>query len=119
MSQYLPEKHFGWMTEEELENFDVSNISDSSAEGYILECDLDYPIVLHDSHSDYPLAAETMIVEDEFLSKYSKNLKTELKIRGKPMGKLIPNLRNKRNYVLHYRNLKLYLSLWMKLTKIH
>ena len=102
-----------------MENFDVSNISDSSAEGYILECDLDYPIELHDSHSDYPLAAETMIVEDEFLSKYSKNLKTELKIRGKPMGKLIPNLRNKRNYVLHYRNLKLYLSLGMRLTKIH
>ena len=68
---------------------------------------------MHDSHNDYPLAAET--VEEEFLSKYSKNLKTKLKIGGKPMGKLIPNLRNKRNYVLHYRNLKLYLSLGMKL----
>ena len=33
--------------------------------------------------------------------------------------KIIPNLRNKTKYVLHYRNLQLYLSLEMKLTKIH
>ena len=33
--------------------------------------------------------------------------------------KLIPNLGNKTNYVLHYKNLQLYLSLGMKLTKIH
>ena len=33
--------------------------------------------------------------------------------------KLIPNLCDKTNYVLHYRNLHLYLSLGMKLTKMH
>ena len=33
--------------------------------------------------------------------------------------KLIPNLGNKTKYLLHYKNLQLYLSLEMKLTKIH
>ena len=33
--------------------------------------------------------------------------------------KLIPNLGDKTNYVVHYRNSQLYLSLGMKLTKIH
>ena len=35
------------------------------------------------------------------------------------MKKLIPNLGKKTHYVVHYRNLQLYLSLGMKLTKIH
>ena len=33
--------------------------------------------------------------------------------------KLIPNLGNKTNYVVHYRNFQLYLPLGMKLTKIY
>ena len=32
---------------------------------------------------------------------------------------MVPNLGNKSKYVLHYRNLQLYLSLGIKLTKIH
>ena len=33
--------------------------------------------------------------------------------------KLIPNLGNKTNYVLSYKNIQLYLSFGIKLTKIH
>ena len=43
--------------------------------------------------------------------------KYEIKVGD--VKKLIPNLGNKTNYVVHYRNLQLYLSLGMKLTKIH
>ena len=46
-----------------------------------------------------------------------KKLQYDIKVGD--VKKIIPNLRNKTKYVLHYRNLQLYLSLRMKLTKIH
>ena len=53
------------------------------------------------------------------LSKYCKEITDECKIKVGDVTKLIPNLRNKTKYVLHYRNLQLYLSLGTKLKKIH
>ena len=53
------------------------------------------------------------------LSKYCKKIGDEYEIKVGDVKTLIPNLGNKTNYVLHYRNLQLYLSLGMKLTKIH
>ena len=47
-----------------------------------------------------------------------KGLLSEFHV-GESHEKLIPNLRDKQKYILHYRNLKLYLSLGMVLTKIH
>ena len=53
------------------------------------------------------------------LSDYCKQIPDEYGIKVNDVKKLIPNLGNKTNYVVHYRNLQLYLSLGMKLTKIH
>ena len=44
---------------------------------------------------------------------------SEYEIKVGDVKKLIPNLGNKTNYAVHYRNLQLYLSLGMKFTKIH
>ena len=53
------------------------------------------------------------------LSKYCKQIADKYEIKVSDVKKLIPNLGNKTNYVVHYRNLQLYLSLGMRLTKIH
>ena len=53
------------------------------------------------------------------LSKYYKEIADKYEIKVGNVKKLIPNLSNKTKYVLHYRNLQLYLSLGMKLIKIH
>ena len=53
------------------------------------------------------------------LSRYCKKIADRYKIKVGDVKKLIPNLGNKTKYVLHYKNLQLYLSLGMRLTKIH
>ena len=70
-------------------------------------------------HNDYPLAPEKLAITYDILSDYCKKIPEDYEIKVDDVKKLIPNLGDKTNYVLHYRNLQLYLSLGMKLTKIH
>ncbi|XP_033753110.1 uncharacterized protein LOC117336607 [Pecten maximus] len=128
MSQYLPTHDFVWLTDSEKDMLDITIVTDDANRGYILEVDLEYPTELHDLHNEYPLAPERVTVEKDELSDYSKTLFRELAQCGNPHDcldhynsaqKLVPNLRNKVKYVVHYRNLKQYLSLGMKLTKVH
>ena len=53
------------------------------------------------------------------LSNYCKKIADKYEIKVGDVKKLISNLGNKTNYIVHYRNLLLYLSLGMKLTKTH
>ena len=117
MSQKLPSGNFRWIPCPDAINLDSYN--ENSAKGLILEVDLEYPPELHGLHNDYPLAPEKVTVKPEMLSDYSKGILEGEKMTIGKVQKLIPNLYNKTKYVLHYRNLQLYLKLGMKLTKIH
>ena len=85
----------------------------------ILEVDLEYPEELHDLHNDYPLGPEKVKVTEDMLSEYSKRIAKKYGISVGLVNKLIPTLGNKEKYVLHYRNLKLYKNLGLKVTKVH
>ena len=60
-----------------------------------------------------------MNVTADMLSPYSIDLLEKLKMKPGNISKLVPNLYNKQKYVVHYRNLKLYLNCGLKLTRIH
>ena len=117
MSEYLPYEGFKWL--KNVDKFDVMSINDKSPIGYFLEVDLEYPDELQELHNDYPLAPEKLAVSSDILSKPSKKISDKYEIKVGDVKKLIPNLGNKTNYVVYYRNLQLYLSLGIKLTKIH
>ena len=117
MNEYLPYGEFKWL--KNIEKFNIMSINDKSPIGYLLEVDLEYPEELNELHKDFPLAPEKLTVSNDMLSKYCKNIGYRYEIKVGNLEKLVPNLGNKTNYVVHYRNLQLYLSLGMKLTKIH
>ena len=117
MSEYLPYREFEWL--KNVDELDVMSIDEKSDVGYILEVDLEYPNKLHELHNDYPLALEKLAVTNDMLSKYCKSFADEYDIKVGNVKKIIPNLGNKIKYVLHHRNLQLYLSLGMELTNIH
>jgi hypothetical protein len=119
MSQALPVDGFRWLEDQETESLNVLEISDNNEKGYMLEVNLDYPPELHDLHNEYPLAPEKVKVAEDMLSPYAKRLLEDLDLKGTSTEKLIPILNAEKKYVVHYRNLKLYFSLGMKLTNIH
>ena len=101
MSEKLPTHGFKWLTSGEIEKlFNNQVVQVWERIPCILEVDLEYPEKLHDPHNDYPLCPERV----------ECNNKVE---------KLIPNLRDKNKYVIHYKNLMQCLNQGMKLKKIH
>ena len=119
MSQYLPTDNFKWMTDKEISKTNLGKYKADSKEGLILEVDLEYPKELDDLHNDYPIAPEKVKVSNNMLSAYCKKIAKKYNISTRQAKKLIPTLRDKKEYVLHYRNLQLYLNLGLKIKKIH
>ena len=119
MCQYLLYSGFKWLNQKEIDRFDANSIDENSSIGYILEVDLNYPDDLHKLHNDYPLAPEKLEISGNMLSNYCFSIANEYGIKIGGVNKLVPNLGNKSKYVVHYRNLQLYLSLRMNLTKVH
>ena len=117
MSEYFCYGGFRWL--KNVNGLDVMSISEKNLTGYFLEVDLEYPDELYELYKDYPLASEKLAVSSDMLSNYCKTIADKYEIKVGDVKKLIPNLGNKTNYVVHYINLQLYLSLGMKLTKIH
>ena len=120
MSKPLPYGNFKWVENiGEIEDWLLYINNKHNGIGKIYEVDLEYPSELHDLHNDYPCAAEKLCVTDDMLSDYCKKIKNDYKISSGNVQKLIPTLYDKEKYVLHEENLKLYLSLGLRLKRVH
>ena len=97
----------------------IMQMEDDGDKGFFFQVDLAYPKTLHDSHDDYPLCPVKMQIENYRLSEYQQNLSKQLNINLKDGEKLCLTLEDKDFYICHFTSLKLYLSLGMKLKKIH
>ena len=100
MSQKLPVNNFEWIEEASQFNEDfIKNYNEESDEGYFLEVDVQYLEKLHELHNDLPFLPERMKIEK--------------------VEKLVANLHDKTEYVIHIRNLKQALNHGLILKKVH
>ena len=96
MSQPLPTGGFRWV---DIEPNKISELATRTDKGYILEIDVSYPAELHNPHNNLPFMCERM------------------EISG--VEKLVPNLRDKKGYVVHIRALAQALKHGSILDRIH
>ena len=82
MSQPLPTGGFKWV---DVNPNKISELATRTDKGYLVEVDVSYPKELHNQHNDLPFMCERM------------------EING--VGKLVPNLRDKKSYVIHIQAL--------------
>ena len=96
----LPVSDFKWVddilifTEDFIKNYD-----ENIYKGYILEVDVEYPKDLHKLHSDLPFLPQRMKINK--------------------CDKLVCNVRDKENYVIHILALKQALNHGLKLSNVH
>ena len=115
MSQSLPTHGFPFLQQDEISTVKLQELSDDAEDGYIFEVDLHYPTHQHNRHDDYPLTPESLVIDHSMYSFTQQAVFPESALQRK----LTPNLRDKVKYVVHYRNLKLYLQLGLVVTKVH
>ena len=132
MSQYLPTGDFKKMRsfakfrcDEDYEydellideiKEDILNTPDDCAYGYFIECDLEYPAGIKEKTENFPLCPYQTKADPDLFSCYMNSVKQP---NYKPTEKLMCDLTNKYNYMMHYRMFKFYTNLGMKVTHIH
>ena len=100
MSKKLPIKGFKWIADiSRIEENFVKSYNKNSNKGYILKVDVDYPCELQNLHCDLPFLPEKMV--------------------GNNTNKLICNLQDKKDYVVHINVLKQALDNGLKLIKVY
>ena len=112
MLKSLPIDRFKWL---DAAKFNLDKYGDNSLRGCVLETDLEYLISLHELHFYYPLAPDKKETNREMISDYQLKITDNYNVSIGNAKKLVPNFFNKEKYVVHYKNLKLYLRLRLKI----
>ena len=125
LSDLLPTSHFHWVSEAEIATLDWQTIATEGNTGYVLKVDLQYPAEIHDKTQDFPLAPEAARVTEDMFTPYMQECWTRRcefrsgSSKFKPETKLLMSCVDKKEYVVHFKLLKFYLEMGMKITKIH
>ena len=99
MIKNLPTHGFLWKKAEDFTSEKIDELVKKDMKGYLLQVDVEYPKELHENHNELPSLAERMKIRRE--------------------EKLVPNLRDKKENVVHIKKLNQALKHGLKRKKVH
>ena len=100
ITEKLPVRGFKWLDDiSKIDEDFVKDYDKNNNNSYILDVDIDYPSKLLNLHSDLPFLPERMVINNT--------------------KKLVCNLNDKKNYIVHINVLKQALDHGLKLKKVH
>jgi len=118
--QNMPIGEIRFLDEEEVKKFSLDMIQDEAEYGFALVVDIEYPESLHLDHNAFPLAPYSKDITYDDLSFYSQTCVNFFsQKRSYKSKKLVASVENKYNYVCQGTNLKFYVAMGLKITKIH
>lgn len=92
----------------------------SAGHGFIYDIDCFFPANTHEYLADFPPAPEKRNIPGEMCSAFYKSLLDKYNHKHDEKGeKLLCTLLPRYHYKIHYSNLKLYIGLGMKVSKVH
>ena len=95
---------------------DSLQIPDNNAYGFFIECDMLYPADIKEKTENFPFCPYQTKADPNLFSDYMNSVKQP---KYKPASKLMCDVTNKNNYMMHYRMFKFYTKVGMKVTKVH
>ena len=119
MSEKLPYKNFKWEEISESNNIDDYLNKCNDDIGMVFKVDLEYDDETKFKLRKFPPMPLSRKIEEEELSDYSRDFLKDNNIKLGNVEKLILDLYDKKEYIVHYDILKYYISLGIKVTKIH
>ena len=119
ISEKLPYKNFKWEeidSDKEINHY-LNKCNDGI--GMIFKVDLEYDNLTRKKLMKFPPMPLSRQIKENEISDYSRNFLKDNNIKLGKEEKLILDLNNKKEYIVHYDILKYYISLGIKVTKIH
>jgi hypothetical protein len=117
MSEPLPVSDYQWVTDLTVDQIMAQD--DHADTGYIVQVDLDYPPDIHTDTCEFPLAPVHDTINPDELSDVQKQLAEDLDVQVGKTHKLLLTCKPREKYIVHYRLLKFFVQMGMKITKIH
>jgi len=109
MCEYLPYKDFKWNTEEWTTE-KIMNIDDENDIGFLFSVDTHINQKHHDYMNNYPICPENISIKKDDLNEWQKE-----NYKNSNIKKLCLTFYDKKDYIINYRLLKLFISLGLEI----